>query len=99
MNLVSTDIVFNTVASVFTNCKAYRDQPPSADDTMVDFVNMVIFCTKASEPWNFREPVDADFLGSQLRRLYLLPSMRLGGIGIDWEQRLTRYCGGGRLVN
>ncbi len=78
MNLVSTDIVFNTVASVFTNCKAYRDQPPLANDTMADFINMVIFCTKVSEPWNFREPVDADFLGSKLRRLYLLPKHEIG---------------------
>ena len=35
--------------------------------------NMVIFCRKTAEPFTFRQPSDADFLGSHARREFLLP--------------------------
>jgi len=35
---------------------------------------MVIFCTKqGSKPLTFRKPVEADYLGSNARRMFLLP--------------------------
>lgn len=38
---------------------------------------MVIFCRKSSEPFVFRAPIEADFLGSQARRLNMLPTHEL----------------------
>jgi len=38
-----------------------------------DYTNMVIFCRKSSEPFQFREPVEADYLGSQARKEHLVP--------------------------
>lgn len=35
--------------------------------------NMVIFCRKAKEEFTFREPTEADFLGSHARQEYLMP--------------------------
>jgi hypothetical protein len=35
---------------------------------------MVIFCTKQdSKPLTFRKPVDADYLGSNARKMFLVP--------------------------
>jgi hypothetical protein len=35
---------------------------------------MVIFCTKLdSKPLTFRKPVEADYLGSNARRMFLVP--------------------------
>lgn len=39
-----------------------------------DFTNMVIFCTKAtSGSIKFRKPKEADYLGSEARKKFLLP--------------------------
>lgn len=34
---------------------------------------MVMFCRKSNEPFTFRDPVEADYLGTRARRNYLLP--------------------------
>ncbi len=34
---------------------------------------MVIFCTNSIDPVKFRQPNDADFLGSRARKMFLLP--------------------------
>ena len=34
---------------------------------------MVMFCRKSNETFGFRDPVEADCLGSQARRYHLLP--------------------------
>ena len=38
-----------------------------------DMANMVIFCRKTKEPFDFRQPVEADFLGSSARKEFLFP--------------------------
>ena len=44
-----------------------------ADATTNDFTNMVMFCRKSTGIFTFRDPVEADCLGSQARRYFLLP--------------------------
>lgn len=74
-------------------CRMFRDQPPleessdsspgsggpDAEGDGYDFLNMVIFCVNnpANHPLGFRDPVEADFLGAQSRRHYLLPKPQL----------------------
>ncbi len=41
---------------------------------------MVIFCTNAAAEVRFRDPSEADFLGSGARRMYLLPKYE-----VDYE--------------
>ena len=40
---------------------------------MEDLTNMVIFCRKTQESFSFRDPIEADFLGSHARQEFLLP--------------------------
>lgn len=78
----STKQVLNTINTVFDRrCRIFRDTPAessSSDESETDFLNMVIFCyPSSSEPITFRQPVEADYLGSQSRRHYLLPRPEL----------------------
>lgn len=81
----STKLVLNTINTAFDHqCRMFRDQPPIEDSTgdagpsESDFLNMVIFCTKAKGlEIDFRRPVEADFLGSVSRRHYLVPRREL----------------------
>ena len=65
--------VVRTVKSVFPTCRLYREsaQPEAAEAT--DYTNMVMFCRKSPEAFTFREPTEADFLGSPARRQHLKP--------------------------
>ena len=69
--------VLSTVNRVFEGkCRLFRDHPPEGEDSA--FSNMVIFCLnptskRASRPLSFRQPVQADYLGSISRQNYLLP--------------------------
>ena len=38
---------------------------------------MVIFCRKQKGSFTFREPIEADFLGSQARQEFLLPRFEI----------------------
>jgi len=70
-------IIVQTIKSVFPTCRIYREAaPPSAEKLAEDgrdFTNMVIFCTNFANPVKFRKPVEADFLGSRARKMFLLP--------------------------
>ncbi|KAK4981624.1 hypothetical protein LTR66_009844 [Elasticomyces elasticus] len=89
LSMPSTQIVLNTISSVFPNCRAFRDSPPpplsddvggaTASEGLTDFLNIVIFCRarSADEPITFRAPTEADFLQSESRRQYLLPKVEL----------------------
>lgn len=76
----SARLVVRTVMSVFPTCRLFReDAGPSASSsssdrsTGLDFTNMVMFCRKKKGSFTFRDPVEADCLGSQARRYHLLP--------------------------
>jgi hypothetical protein len=34
---------------------------------------MVVFCTKKASPISFRQPREADYLGSEARKMFLMP--------------------------
>jgi hypothetical protein len=79
LSLPGTNMIYRTITSVFKSCRIFRENEPdsSAD---VDFTNLVFFCRKrVSDPSSsdakliFRKPVEADFLGSDARREYLMP--------------------------
>ncbi|KAI9056518.1 hypothetical protein FKP32DRAFT_1670308 [Trametes sanguinea] len=62
--------IVQTLYKSFPNCRAFYDADtidPSHNIT-TEFVNWVVFCTPSSETVEFRKPVEADYLGSYLRR-------------------------------
>lgn len=68
--------VMHTIREVFPSCRIYREH--MKDDLLVekeghDFVNVVVFCTKLSEPVTLRKPVYTDYLNSESRRQFLEP--------------------------
>ena len=65
--------VVRTVESIFAKCRLYRESPPPKATEKTDYTNMVMFCRKSPEPFRFREPIVADFLGSPARRQHLKP--------------------------
>ena len=83
----STSLIYRTITSVFSSCRVFREEPPLTEDSTthsakagVDFTNMVFFCRKRRSrnveedlPLRFRNPIEADFLGSAMRRQYLVP--------------------------
>ena len=76
LNLPTTALVLRTIHSVFPTCRMFRDAAPTTGQSKSDFVNMVLFCLNPSNENNmivFREPVEADYLGSAARRLHLAP--------------------------
>ncbi|KKY13974.1 putative spermine spermidine synthase [Diplodia seriata] len=79
LRLASTRLVLNTIHAVFPSCRIFRDQAAEADpdpDAM-DFINMIVFCRPVATPITFRQPADADFLGSVVRRRTLYPAKEL----------------------
>ena len=82
--LGSTQLVLNTIHSVFPACRLYRDQPASPDlkPGDPDFINMVVFCLKndggkGKAALAFRAPNEKDFMGSLARKSYLEPKPHL----------------------
>lgn len=70
----SASLVYRTIASIFGSCRVFREEPAPNKANDGDFTNMVFFCRKPStEPVKFRKPVEADFLGSGLRKAYMVP--------------------------
>ncbi|KAJ5191261.1 uncharacterized protein N7498_010246 [Penicillium cinerascens] len=73
--LYPTGLVVRTILATFPTCRIFRENAPPADNENQDFTNMVIFCTKnIGAPLKFRSPEQADFLGSDSRKNYLLPT-------------------------
>lgn len=79
LRLASTRLVLNTIHAVFPSCRIFRDQAKEADagDDDMDFINMIVFCRPSKTPLVFRQPTDADFLGSIVRRRTLYPAKEL----------------------
>jgi hypothetical protein len=74
--LPSARIIVQTIRAVFPICRVFRESEPSAEKIAEDgrdFTNMVIFCTNATDKVTFRKPVEADFLHSRARKMFLLP--------------------------
>ncbi|KAL9122301.1 MAG: hypothetical protein Q9187_001149 [Circinaria calcarea] len=77
----SASLVVRTVKSVFPSCRLFREDAPPDDFSSAgietptkDFTNMVMFCRKSKGALTFRNPVEADYLGSQGRKRFLLPT-------------------------
>ena len=85
IGLPSTKYVINTIISVFSNCRLFRDVAEEDGAMHVNFVNMVLFCRQTDHPLMFREPVEADYLGTSSRKTYLLPRLEM-----DLEQYVMR---------
>lgn len=71
--LPSAICVIKTVKSVFSSCRLFRETPQVTPLGAEDFTNIVMFCTTSRETFAFRDPVEADFLGSPARRKHLFP--------------------------
>ncbi|KAF2265115.1 S-adenosyl-L-methionine-dependent methyltransferase [Lojkania enalia] len=82
--LPSTQLVLNTIHSVFPACRLFRDTP-RPDDWVPgnpDFINMVVFCVKNDHDKGkfalmFREADEDDWRGSLARRTFLRPKDEL----------------------
>lgn len=75
----STKQVVNTINLAFDRqCRMFRDSEPPSETGATDFLNMVIFCKNAADDkLEFREPIEADYLGTVSRRHYLAPKRAL----------------------
>ena len=75
--LPSAHIIVRTILSIFPTCRIFREGPPPvpspSSPPIMDFTNMVIFCTNSDSPLTFRTPNEKDMLGSGARKMYLLP--------------------------
>ncbi|KPI42453.1 uncharacterized protein AB675_9619 [Cyphellophora attinorum] len=74
----SASLIYRTITSVFGDgCRVFREEPaPNKEvNNEGDFTNMVFFCRKHPDGLavKFRKPVTADFLGSSLRKSYMMP--------------------------
>lgn len=100
--LGSTQLVLNTIHSVFPACRLFRDQPAPADHKPgePDFINMVVFCLKqdggkGKGALTFREATERDFRGSLARKSYLEPKPHLEVM----YQYLAKHQGGREMKN
>ncbi|PWW74111.1 S-adenosyl-L-methionine-dependent methyltransferase [Tuber magnatum] len=86
LKLMAAKSIVETVRTVFNGCRVFREDMPEEDigKATVDYSNMVIFCTRSSDPYTFRAPADADILGSITRKHYLFP---------QFEMNLDQYFG------
>jgi hypothetical protein len=75
--LPSARLIVRTIKAVFPSCRIYRENAPPSEEVIAvekrDFTNMVVFCTKREKPISFRQPKEADYLGSQARKMFLMP--------------------------
>ena len=71
--LFSAISVIETVRSVFPNCRLFREVPQPISIGAKDYTNIVMFCRRSPEEFQFRDPVEKDFLGSPARRKHLYP--------------------------
>ncbi|GME22797.1 Spermine synthase [Neofusicoccum parvum] len=80
LRLDSTRLVLNTIHAVFPSCRIFRDQAKeeNGQPDEMDFINMILFCRPVKKALiNFRQPTDADFLGSIVRKRTLYPQKEL----------------------
>jgi len=70
-------LVIQTIRSVFGHCKVFREDSPGVEDKVVDFTNMVIFCTKSMQAFRFRPPLEKDYLNSYARQEFLNPKFEV----------------------
>ncbi|EEH21650.1 hypothetical protein PABG_03866 [Paracoccidioides brasiliensis Pb03] len=77
LSLPSSGLIVRTIMSVFPNCRIFREGEPPANASTGDFTNMVIFCKLTSSPLVFRNPTEADFLGSKSREIYMMPKFEI----------------------
>lgn len=79
LNLHAASMIHRTIASVFPNCRTFREEPESESHSQQDFTNLVYFCAHPGndKPIRFRKPVAADYLGSGARQQSLLPKHEL----------------------
>ncbi|KAJ6151594.1 hypothetical protein N7470_007191 [Penicillium chermesinum] len=94
LTLYPTGLIVRTIQAVFPSCRIFREQAASKDDENSNFTNMVLFCKKnTNTPLTFREPVNADFLGSKSREAYLVPKHEM-----DFSLFSTIPNGGRRVL-
>ncbi|KKZ63687.1 hypothetical protein EMCG_01994 [[Emmonsia] crescens] len=77
LSLPSSGLIVRTIKSVFQSCRIFRESEPTTDAWAGDFTNMVIFCKRTDSPLEFRNPTEADFLGSKSREMYLMPEFEI----------------------
>ena len=69
----SAAAVVKTALAVFPSCLLFRETAAPSSKLTEDLTNMVIFCRKTNGSFKFKDPIEADFLGSLARKEYLLP--------------------------
>ncbi|KAJ9645708.1 hypothetical protein H2201_003711 [Coniosporium apollinis] len=75
--LPSTQLVLNTINTVFPSCRLFRDSP-SNPAMPTDFINMVLYCVKndggnGKKAVQFRKPTEEDFGKSLAKKQHLVP--------------------------
>ena len=87
--LLSTTVsIVSTILAVFPTCRIFRESAPLGSGATEDFTNMVLFCRKsAANSFTFRDPTDADFLGTGARKEYLMPRLEIDAstFGVDGQ--------------
>lgn len=78
--LPSAISVIRTVLSVFGKCRLFREVPEPIPMGTEDYTNLVMFCRKSNEDFAFRNPIEADFLGSPARQQHLLPKNEINDV-------------------
>lgn len=76
LTLYPTGLVVRTVQTVFPSCRIFREEPAGTGEE-AKFTNMVLFCKKTKSRLQFRDPVPADYLRSDIRKSHLLPTHEL----------------------
>lgn len=72
LTLETPNIVVRTILEVFPTCRIFQDVLPG--DSGANFINMVVFCTKAQNSQViFREATEADWLQSLSRKQWIPP--------------------------
>ncbi|KFA61500.1 hypothetical protein S40285_04523 [Stachybotrys chlorohalonatus IBT 40285] len=78
--LPAPKVVVRTILEVFPACRVFRESAAdeeTADKQGQDFINTVIFCRKIDAPLTFRPAVEADFLKTRGRAIYLEPKFEV----------------------
>ncbi|OAX82794.1 hypothetical protein ACJ72_02849 [Emergomyces africanus] len=83
LSLPSSGLIVRTIKSAFQSCRIFRESEPPADTREGDFTNMVIFCKLKDSRLEFRNPIDADFLGSMSRKMYLMPEFEIDAASFE----------------
>ncbi|KAL9101239.1 MAG: hypothetical protein Q9163_003472 [Psora crenata] len=90
--LPSAAAVVKTILAVFPACRLFREMAAPSNPVTEDLINMVMFCRKSSGPFEFRDPVDADYLGSRARKEHLFPQheIDIAQISSSSSETITR---------